>query len=95
MWQLAREEGDSERIRLFREREDDDQTWFAITYHHSKYILEGTDVIRRFVGPEPSGWRNDTVDAKTGEFLQTQGAQRPLLTHREAEILADWNIAQR
>ncbi|EQC51477.1 hypothetical protein [Bacteriovorax sp. DB6_IX] len=89
LWNLRDDINDHEVIRFFRYREDG--TPFAVTYHRSSYIVDGRIVLRRFVGPEPSGWENHTIDYLTGEYLGRQGFD-PYLSKDEKQFLIDWNI---
>lgn len=90
LWRLAVDEGDSEVIRIFRDKAGHES--FDVTFHRNQAIVPGRTVIRRFVGPNPTGWRNDTIDAETREYLGSQGARRPRLDEREEEILRQWDI---
>ena len=67
---------------------------FAISYYWSKYIVEGRVVLRRFVGTEPTGWKNHTVDVNTREYLGSQGRRVLNLSDDEKELLQDWGIQQ-
>lgn len=89
LWQLDDDEKYHEVIRLYREREDG--TSFAVSYHRSSSIVDGKIVIRRFIGTEPSGWINHTVDYKTGEYLGSQGTE-PFLTEEEEKMLKNWKV---
>ncbi len=90
LWKLAGEPGEAEVIRIFRDKEG--MKSFEITFHHNDHIVKGREVIRRFVGPGISGWRNDTIDSQTLEYLGSQGARRPMLDSRDREILKQWDI---
>lgn len=88
LWHLAEEPGEAEVIRIFREKPDGQA--FDITFHRNNAIVPGRTVIRRFVGPVKSGWRNDTVDANTGEYLGSQGQTEPEMDKRDQEIMRRW-----
>ena len=98
LWRLAEEPGcssahlrcDAEVIRIFRDKAGHES--FDVTFHRNQAIVPGRTVIRRFVGPNPTGWRNDTIDADSREYLGSQGARRPRLDRREEEILRQWDI---
>lgn len=89
MWNLREDIKDHEVIRFFKKRNDG--TAFAVTYHRSSYIVDGRIVLRRFVGTEPTGWINHTIDYETGEYLGSQGFD-PYLLDSEKKFLIDWNI---
>jgi hypothetical protein len=78
-------------IRFFMNREGL-QKDFAVTYIRSHYLLEGREVLKRFVGYEPTGWRNDTIDVKTGEDLGFQGVESLLLDEEAQSLLQAWDI---
>lgn len=65
---------------------------FAVTYYKSQYIVQGRTVLRRFYGPDDKGWRNDTVDFITGEYLGFQGNPSPSFKEDEQSILDFWKI---
>lgn len=89
LWRLSEDGTDNEVIRFYKNRKGDDH--FAITYHKSDHIIDGRTVIRRFIGPEPTGWINHTIDYNTGEFLQRQG-YFPELSGDEYKLMKEWNI---
>ena len=93
MWKLVDEESDSfhEAIRLYI-KPTDSQPSFAVTYHKTTIIVPETVVLRKFIGPEPTGWRNDTINYTTGEYLGTQGSSRVRLSDQIKSILTRWNI---
>jgi hypothetical protein len=91
LWHLAKTPGDPEVIRIYRDKGDSEQA-LDITFHHSAMIVRDRTVIRRFVGPAMTGWRGDTMDAATGEYLGSQGATQPLLDPRDRQILEQWGI---
>ncbi|NJL25244.1 MAG: hypothetical protein HC902_08730 [Calothrix sp. SM1_5_4] len=86
LWPL---DGDIDVIRVFRDKKP---AAFEIVYHRGTHIVPGRTVIRRFVGPAQGAWRADTIDADTGEYLGTQGAQKPELDARDREIMKTWNV---
>ncbi|EQC43731.1 hypothetical protein [Bacteriovorax sp. Seq25_V] len=89
MWNLGDEITDREVIRFFRKKYDG--SIFAVTYHRSDYIVDGRIVLRRFVGPEPTGWVNHTIDYETGEELGSQGWW-PTLDKSDEAFLNEWKI---
>lgn len=89
LWETSEVFKDSERIRFFMLRNDG--TPFAITYHKNDYIDPGRVVLRRFIGPEPTGWINHTIDFGTGEYLGSQGNE-PELTKEEMKMIKKWGI---
>ncbi|MEO0335678.1 MAG: hypothetical protein AAF202_04765 [Pseudomonadota bacterium] len=84
-------DGEHDVIRFFLGRSAP-QKDFAVSYYWSRYMFEGRRVLRRFVGPEPTGWRNDTVDVDTFEYLGRQGRSELSLSDEELEILEAWGI---
>lgn len=89
LWHLATEPGEAEVIRVYREKGPSEQA-FDITFHRNRAIVPGRIVIRRFVGPESTGWRNDTVDEETGDYLGMQGEVNPAVDARDQAILRKW-----
>lgn len=89
LWDLADEPGETDVIRIYRSKGRGD---FNVTYHRTHQIIEGKIVIRRFVGPLISGWRNDTIDAHTNEYLGAQGVFAPDLDQRDTEIMEKWGV---
>jgi len=89
LWRTSFDPNENEVIRFFMKR--DDGTVFAVTYHKSDIIIPGRQVLRRFVGTEPTGWINHTIDFETNEYLGTQG-QRPQLTSSEKSMMKKWGI---
>ena len=94
MWRLEEQENNPdyhEVIRLYIKPQGE-QDSFAVTYHKTTQILKGTLVLRKFVGPEPIGWRNDTINYKTGEYLGFQGMRRLVIPKHIEWILTQWGI---
>lgn len=91
LWDLGPTADDYDLIRLYNEH-DDGSPNFSVSYYRSKNIVEGRTVIRRFVGPDTLGWRNDTMDYETGEYLGMQGTEEPSMSASDRRILKDWNI---
>lgn len=78
-------------IRIFLKREAPLKD-FAVIYYKSRYIMKGRTILRRFYGPDGKGWRNDTVDFITEEYLGSQGNPSPSLKEDEQSILDFWKI---
>ncbi len=91
LWHLGETPEDMDTIRIFREKADG-QAPFDVSFIRTNHIVPGRNVIRRFVGPAISGWRNDTIDEETGEYLGPQGVKYPSLDERDQEILKIWNL---
>ncbi len=91
LWRTSDTGTDSEVIRIYRDKGDKEQA-FGVTFYRNDVIVKGRTVIRRFVGPAATGWRNDTIDAHSGEYLGSQGASEPALDTRDEEILRHWDI---
>lgn len=91
LWHLASDSQGTDTIRLYREKSGGRKE-FAVAYLRSTQIVEGRTVIRRFVGPVVGDWRNDTIDANSGEYLGSQGVRTPELDARDREILRKWKI---
>lgn len=92
LWHLAEEKGEAEMIRILRKKSQGEQS-FDITFHHNEVIVRGRSVIRRFLGPVSTGWRNDTIDFESGEYLGSQGASNPKVDARDKEIMNSWGIS--
>ena len=84
-------DGKHETIRFFLNREAPLKD-FAITYIKSKYILKDRTILRRFIGSEPTGWKNQTVDVTTLEDLGSQGVKELVLSPDEKQIIAEWGL---
>lgn len=91
LWRTSTEIGDNEVIRFFMERPDGGI--FAVTYHKSDIIAPGRVVLRRFVGTEPTGWINHTIDFNTGEYLGSQGQKTSILSN-EKKMMKEWGIKE-
>lgn len=91
LWKLAQVKGESEVIRIYRDKGDKQQA-FEVSYFRNDLIVPGKTVIRRFIGPAATGWRNDTIDAFDGRYLGHQGTENPYLDERDQEILSEWDI---
>ncbi|MGE0525938.1 MAG: hypothetical protein AB7G93_10240 [Bdellovibrionales bacterium] len=91
IWRLAETMEEAEMIRIYRAKGLRDHD-FDVTYHRNRAIAPGRTVVRRFVGPMDRGWRNDTVDIDTGEYLGRQGAPYPRMDARDREILEQWGM---
>lgn len=89
LWRTSEGSLDNEVIRFYMMRSLG--TSFAVTYHKSNLIVPGKVVLRRFIGPEPTGWINHTIDYDSGEYLGSQGVT-PTLTSREKKMLNEWSI---
>ena len=96
MWKLEnqttkRPEHQYEEIRLYI-KSTGTHPPFDVTYHKTTAIVRGILVLRKFIGPEPHGWRNDTVNYMTGEYLGFQGASHINLPNHVKNILTQWSI---
>ena len=91
LWRLGEEAGDPDVIRIYRDKGEKAQA-LDITFHRSAGIIRGRTVIRRFVGPAMRGWRNDTMDFHSGEYLGSQGTSSPSLDERDREIMEKWGV---
>ncbi len=89
LWRTSSEAGANEVIRFFMYRADG--SVFTVTYHKSNIIAPGRVVLRRFVGTEPTGWINHTVDFETGKYLGSQG-ESPKITTSEKKVMKEWGI---
>ena len=89
MWNLGDDLSDREVIRFFRRKADG--SVFTVTYHRSDYIVDGRIVLRRFVGPEPTGWINHTIDYETGEQLGSQGWW-PIFDESDHDFMKKWGF---
>ncbi len=91
LWRTSSDAADNEVIRFFMQRSNG--VIFAVTYHKSHVIMPGTVVLRRFVGGEPTGWINHTINFSTGEYIGSQG-QQPTLTAQEKKMMKQWGIKE-
>lgn len=89
LWRTSNDTADNEVIRFFMERSNGEN--FVVTYHKSDVIVPGKIVLRRFVGTEPTGWINHTIDFNTGEYLGSQG-QAPAIMTAEKKMMKEWGI---
>jgi hypothetical protein len=90
LWRTSVGSEENEVIRFFMQRPDG--AIFAVTYHKSDIIRPGKVVLRRFVGTEPTGWINHTIDFNSGEYLGSQG-EKPNLTADEKKMMKTWKIS--
>lgn len=89
LWRTSEGTEDNEVIRFYMMRSLG--VSFAVTYHKSNLIIPGKVVLRRFIGPEPTGWINHTIDYDSGEYLGSQGTH-PEITSREKKMMDEWGI---
>lgn len=89
LWRTSTGTNDNEVIRFFMQRSSGEI--FCVTYHKSDVIVPGKIVLRRFVGTEPTGWINHTIDLNTSEYLGTQGIA-PTLMPQEKKMMKKWGI---
>lgn len=90
LWRTSSDSSENEVIRFFMPRPDG--AVFAVTYHKSDIINPGRTVLRRFVGTEPTGWINHTIDYFTGAYIGSQG-QAPKLLASEKIMMKEWGIS--
>ena len=94
LWKIDSEgdgTGENEVIRFYGERVPPLKD-FGVTYHKSYAIVPGEVVLRRFYGPDSTGWRNDTIDFESGEYIGSQGARTPFLSETDIAIMKNWNL---
>ncbi len=92
LWKLEEDPSESEVIRIYREAKHKGEQAFSVTYHKNDIIVRGQMVLRRFYGPDANGWRNDTVDFDSGEYLGTQGAENPTISEDDKKIMKAWGL---
>lgn len=85
LWELDEVDNSHSVITLYRDQ-------FAVHYYKSAYIIENKYVLRRFIGPHITGWRNDTVDIESGAYLGRQGLEKPIWTKADQAVIDFWNI---
>lgn len=90
LWRISEDPSDNEVIRFYMPRPGVKS--FAVTYHRSHQIVQGKTVLRRFIGTEPTGWVNHTIDYATGEYLGQQGFFPHGLRQKELDMMEDWGI---
>ncbi len=91
LWDLGKTPDDYDVIRLYNEHKDGTDS-FVVSYYRSNQLVDGRTVIRRFVGPGIIGWRNDTVDAVTGEYLGMQGLRDPYMTEGDHKLVQHFKV---
>ncbi len=89
LWRTSSDVSENEVIRFFMERSNGSN--FVVTYHKSNIIVPGRIVLRRFVGTEPTGWINHTIDFTTGEYLGSQGQATEIMSN-EKRMMKEWGI---
>lgn len=88
LWKVGTEH---EVIRLYAERVAPLKD-FSVTYYKTPHIVKDTLVLRRFYGPDSTGWRNDTIDYESGEYIGSQGTRWPYLGNDDQEIMTNWDL---
>tara|TARA_B100000609_G_scaffold197070_1_gene193560 strand:+ start:20707 stop:21237 length:531 start_codon:yes stop_codon:yes gene_type:complete len=91
LWHLADDESGVDFIHIYVEDEAPSKD-FSVKYYRSQQILPGRTVLRRFVGPTQNGWRNDTIDYITGDYLGSQGAPSPRMSDGNRALLKELGI---
>lgn len=91
LWRTSADLNDNEVIRFFMPRSNGQN--FAVTYHKSDIIVPEKFVLRRFVGTEPTGWINHTIDLSTGKYIGSQGS-KPEITSAEKKMMKEWGIRE-
>lgn len=91
LWDLGETSSDRTVIRIYSQHHDGTES-FAVSYYRSRDIVPGRTVIRRFVGPIVTGWRNDTIDLETDKYLGTQGKAVPKMTDSDLKLLKMWKV---
>lgn len=94
LWKIEQFPEDSEVIRIYRASKIEGEQDFSVTFHKNGVIVPGKTVLRRFIGPDSRGWRNDTLDYLTFQYLGSQGAERPQISPTDREILNMWDILE-
>jgi hypothetical protein len=91
IWELDYNVDEDDIIRLFNEHIGGTES-FDVSYYQSKSIVPERTVLRRFVGPTVIGWRNDTLDLKTGEYLGMQGRDVPIMNASDRKMLQRFKV---
>lgn len=65
---------------------------FSVTYFKTPHIVKDTMVLRRFYGPDSTGWRNDTIDFDSGDYIGRQGVRFPYLGNDDQKVMNDWSL---
>lgn len=94
LWKIDTEgdgTGENEVIRFYGERNPPLKD-FGVTYYKSYVIVPGQVVLRRFYGPDSTGWRNDTIDYVSSEYIGSQGSRAPFLSETDVAIMKNWNL---
>lgn len=83
---------DHEIIRVFLAGHDGEKD-FSITYIKSQHFQKDKTILRRFIGPEPTGWRMDEMNFETQKYIGRQGALKPSLSSQALAIINELGIS--
>ena len=67
---------------------------FQITYYLSTQIVPGSKVVRRFIGPDQTGWQNVTADYPSGKVIGHQGVSKPRMHPTLYKIIESWGLIE-
>ena len=70
LWDLASGPSDYDIIRLFVDHPTDPDKFFSVDYYRGTHLIDGHNVVRRFIEPSSSMWVNHTIDFDTGDTRQ-------------------------
>lgn len=90
LWKISDEANGHEVIRFFMDRPGVKS--FVVSYYRTPHIIQGKTILRRFVGTEPTGWINHTIDFVTGDYIGQQGSFPYSLREEELNMMKEWGI---
>ena len=89
IWRLAISDRDQDFVGIYDKGRRDS---FSVRFYRAKHFIPGRNVLRRFIGPVMIGWRSDTIDYNTNEYIRWEGVERPTLEPSELDFLKRWSI---
>ena len=93
IWTFGETQENPTMIRIYKKKDKNEKS-FSVSYYRNSSIIKGTTVIRRFIGSNATGWRNDTVDLSDNQYMGSQGSLSLRLSPKDEGILEVWGITQ-
>lgn len=90
LWRISNDPNENEVIRFFMDRPG--PLNFAVTYHKGTQFIPGKMALRRFIGTEPTGWINHTIEFDSGLYLGRQGSFPYTLRQVELDMMEQFEI---
>ena len=78
-------------IRIYKKKSET-ENYFSLSYYRNSSIIKGTTVIRRSIGSNATGWKNDTVDLSDNQYMGHPRASLPMLSPKDEGILNVWGV---